>query len=976
MAHARRKPVSTYRLQLRQGFGFAEARALVPYLDALGVTDCYSSPHLKANPGSTHGYDICDHSQLNPELGTSEEFGEFCDALRAHGLGHIVDIVPNHMACDPSANLWWRDVLENGPSSPYAGYFDVDWAPVKPELKGKVLLPILGDQYGRVLERGELKLAVQDGALHLRYFSHDLPINPRQSPRVLGLHLDRLELTLSGHPALREYLSILTALQNLPVYTEQAPARIAERQREKEVARERLARLMAESPDVRTHVTSVVNEANGVPGACASFDVLHTLLEHQAYRLAYWRTAFDEINYRRFFDINELIGMRMEEVAVFEATHGLIGRLVERGQVTGLRVDHPDGLYDPAEYFDRLQAMVCGVTQAADDDSQPPFYVAAEKILSEGERLRSEWPVAGTTGYGFLNLVGGLFIDGRQARLLRRVYGQITGRQETFAEVAYWSKRTIMLTAMASELNVLAHALNRLSERDRRSRDFTLDNCRKVLREVVACFPVYRTYISEGGVSPFDREAIRAATTEARRRNPLMEESIFDFLEDILLTASEAVQKAPDDLVAGELLRFVRKMQQFTGPVQAKGVEDTAFYRYHVLVSANDVGGHPGHLGVSVEEFHDANQRRLAKWPLEMVATATHDTKRGEDARLRISVLSEIPNDWRRAVSEWMRINAGNRSKVEGVWAPDRNDEYLFYQALVGMWPAARSGEPPPGVAPADVVARMVTYLRKAIREAKVHTSWIDEDQAYGRAVTRFVEGTLSGRTAARFLGSFVPLQRRISDVGLVNAVSQLVLKLASPGVPDFYQGTELWDFSLVDPDNRRPVDFEARRRALEHLMPRLAAAEAGEPIGASLADLLADAGNGSIKLFLTACGLRFRRRHAEVFRSGAYASLPVEGPRAEHLVAFARVHSSGTLIAIAPRLVAALCEPDRPWPRGEEVWGSTAIVLPQGLAPRRYHHLLTGETVLATAGQGPAGVVGVGDAFRHLPVALLWSAA
>lgn len=966
MAESRR-PLSTYRLQLNGRFGFADAHALLPYLDDLGITDCYSSPVLKATPASTHGYDICDHGLLNPELGSADDFAAWCAAQRDRGMGHLLDIVPNHMSCNPMANPWWRDVLENGPSSPYAGYFDIDWDPVKTELKGKVLLPLLGDQYGDVLERGELQLRFADGALRVRYFDHDLPINPRQSPRVLGLDLDRLERQLDGDPAAREYLSILTALQNLPVYTEQEPARIVERQREKEVARDRLARLVAESAAIRDHVEAAVRAANGTPGDRASFDRLHALLEHQPYRLAYWRTAIDEINYRRFFDINELVGLRMESPEVFAATHRRLREMIAAGQVTGLRVDHPDGLFDPAEYFERLQQLA---TAARPDTAAAPFYIVAEKILSAGEALRSDWPVAGTTGYGFLNLVLGLFIAGRQATPLRRAYTRLTGRQENFDEIVYQGKRTIMLTAMASELSVLAHALNRISERDRRHRDFTLNSCRMVLREVVACFPIYRTYISPRGVAPFDRVAVQDAIRLARRRNPLMEASIFEFLEDVLLTAP-AEPGTGDDAAGREKLQFAMKLQQFSGPVQAKGVEDTAFYRYHVLVAANDVGGHPGHLGVTPEAFHAANVARRESWPGEMITTATHDTKRGEDTRMRIAALSDMPDAWRRAVSEWMRINGRHRTSVNGNWAPDRNDEYLFYQTLIGVWPAAAAAVP--DQADPALTKRLSDYMQKAVREAKVHTSWIDVDHAYGQAVARFVERALHGPTAARFLRSFVPFQRRVSRVGMLNSLGQLVLKLTSPGVADLYQGNELWDYSLVDPDNRRAVDFAGRRQLLDELMPLIAAAEGGLPCDADVGRLLAGWEDGRIKMFITATTLRWRRRHAEVLLDGSYLPLQVAGPAAEHVVAFARQHHSGTLIVLVPRLTASLTSDSAPLPLGEAAWTATRIVMPPALPQAPYRNLLTGESVRPDQGDdGPA--IAAARALLTCPVALLWT--
>ena len=952
-----RQPVSTYRLQLHGGFRFADARERVSYLALLGVTECYSSPHFKANPGSLHGYDICDHSALNPELGTEADYDAFCGALQAHGLGHIVDIVPNHMAADPRSNPWWRDVLENGPSSPFGDFFDIDWDPVKPELKGRVLLPALGDQYGRVLERGELQLRFEDGALHLWYFDMELPINPRQAPRVLSLQLDRLEQEMAGDPALREYLSILTALQNLPVYTERDTARMVERQREKEVARERLAHLVGASSPIRRHVDAVVREINGVAGDPASFDGLHELLENQAYRLAYWRTASDEINYRRFFDINELVGLRMELPAVFDATHALLKRLIDEGKVTGIRVDHPDGLFDPTNYFERLQEL-----------STKPLYVVAEKILAPGEVLNQNWQVEGTTGYGFLNAVSGLFVDPRHVRTLRRVYTRLTGRTESFEEVAYRSRLTIMLTAMASELNVLAYALNRLSEGDRCSRDFTLTNCRKVLREVAACFPVYRTYVAARGASEFDRDVIATAIAEARRRNPLMEDSIFDFLREILLPAC-GPEGPGDDPAAQERLRFAMRTQQFTSPVQAKGVEDTAFYRHLALISANDVGGHPNRLAVAPEDFHAANRHRLATWPLELLATTTHDTKRGEDARARINVLSEIPDQWRKAVVEWMRVNNRHRTKIHGAWAPDRNDEYLFYQALLGMWPAEAASAPVPERAPDDLVDRLASYVQKAAREAKVHTSWIHEDQEYDRAVGQFVSRTLTGPTAPRFLAAVAPFQRRVARAGMVNSLAQLVLKLASPGVPDFYQGTELWDLSLVDPDNRRPVDFAARQALLDSLRPAIDRTEAGREAADDVADLLEHWNDGAIKLFVTTCGLRFRREHAGLLLRGDYHALESEGSAADHLVAFARHDGSGTLLAIVPRLVMSLTTDSRSLPRGPDTWASTRILLPPLAGSVRYRHVLTGESVEATEDHLPAAAV-----FRTSPVALLWT--
>jgi (1->4)-alpha-D-glucan 1-alpha-D-glucosylmutase len=967
-------PVSTYRLQLHGGFGFAAARRVIAYLAALGVTDCYSSPHLRANPGSSHGYDTCDHRQLNPELGTTADYEAFSAELRAHGFGHIVDIVPNHMAADSLSNPWWRDVLENGESSLYGEFFDVDWNPVKPELTGRVLLPVLGDQYGRVLDRGELRLEYAAGAVVLRYFDLNLPLNPRALPIVLGLDGAAVGHALHpDDPDAREYLSILTGLANLPATTERDPERRAERAREKEVARERLVRLVASSSEVRAHVDACLRHANGEPGRPESFDRLHELLEAQAYRLAYWRTAFDEVNYRRFFDVNGLVALRMEEPRVFEATHALLRELVAAGHITGFRVDHPDGLFDPRAYLERLEEMARAARplDLAPAGSSDRFYFVVEKILSAGEALSDEWPVAGTTGYDFLNLVAGLFIDGRQARPLRRAYTRLTGQQDTFAVVAFQSKRVITLTSMASELSVLAHGLNRISEADRQYRDFTLDSCRKALREVLACCPVYRTYITERGWTAFDRGVIEAAIKEASERNPLMEESIFEFIHDVLLPPDGAAG-VPDDPAARERRRFAMKLQQFSGPVQAKGVEDTAFYRYHVLAAANDVGGHPGQLGVMPAAFHEANARRLEAQPFGMLATSTHDTKRGEDARMRLSVLSELPTEWRRMVAEWMRLNARNRTRLGSLWAPDRNDEYLFYQAVLGAWPPETADQPVPDRAPADLVARIDAYMQKAVREAKVHTSWINQDQEYGRAVAGFVERTLAGRTAARFLASAVPFARRVARAGAVNALAQLTLKLAAPGVPDFYQGSELWDFSLVDPDNRRPVDFDHRARLLDGLEPLIAAADAGTPAEDGVAPLLASWPDGRIKLLATACGLRFRRAHAAFMAGADYVPLVSSGAAADSVVAFARHDRRGTLIAVAPRLVAAATASDR-WPVGANLWSDTALAVPSGLTAARYRHLVTGEIVDAPP-SADGTTLSVARVFGTCPFALLWA--
>jgi (1->4)-alpha-D-glucan 1-alpha-D-glucosylmutase len=963
-----RIPTSTYRLQFHRGFGFADARALVSYLARLGITDCYSSPYLKASPGSTHGYDICDHNELNPELGSDDDYARFTAELAAHGMGQVVDFVPNHMGVNEAANPWWRDVLENGSCSPVASFFDIDWQPVKTELKDKVLLPILGDQYGFVLERAELTLCFEHGGFTLRYFDHDLPVNPRAVPRILEHDLEALRTALGEDaPDFLEYLSIVTALRNLPVYTETDSARVQERHREKQMARERLARLAEATPRIRQHIEGAVHAFNGHAGEPRTFDRLHALLEAQPYRLSYWRTASHEINYRRFFDINQLAGLRMEDARVFAAAHGLILRLVREGKVTGIRIDHIDGLFDPVQYLERLQQAVCAPAVDGNPVGEPALYVVTEKILSAGEALPERWPVAGTSGYDFLNDLNGIFVDRRNYRALLRVYRRFCGVRRAFQDIVYDSKKLIMDTPMSSELNVLAHALNRLSEHDRRTRDFTLNSLRDALKEVVACFPVYRTYVAETGFTEADRAAIDTAVHRARRRNPTMEPSVFAFVRETLLPEPSRA-RGPED--HQRRLAFAMKFQQYTGPVQAKGVEDTAFYRYNALLSLNEVGGDPGRFGCSPADFHARNQQRRQHWPFTMLASSTHDSKRGEDARARLNVLSELPEEWGHHLTSWAKINLANRMIVDGERAPDRNDEYLFYQTLLAAWPPrfeTKTMSPD-----ALLVSRLSDYMLKAAREAKVHTSWITENPAYEAAVMRFVERTLNGPSTPRFLAAFLPFQTRIARLGMVNSLSQVVLKVVSPGVPDFYQGTELWDLSLVDPDNRRAVDYVTRRQMLASLGPFLRAPQ--EPSRArtdAVREMLAHWGDGRIKLFLTATALRLRRACAALFLHGSYEPLEAEGARAQHVVALARRHGPDTVIAVVPRLLTSVTTTTHSIPTGSESWGETRLRLPPDPPHRAYCNLFTGETVEA-AGARAGRTLDLAAILRTCPVALL----
>ena len=638
---------ATYRLQFHRSFTFSDATALVPYISKLGVSHIYASPIMEARPGSAHGYDIVNHDRLNPELGGEEDFAALVDALHLHDMGLILDFVPNHMAVGGADNAWWLDVLEWGWDSPFAEYFDINWRATRPDLKERVLLPILGDQYGVVLENGEIEVRfdAELGSFSAWYFTHRLPISPHTYPSVL---------TQGGKP-----LAQLAADFGALSYHEPRESTAQLKLRLAEGARD---------PAIACAIASALTRVNGRKGQPESFLGLHRLLEAQAYRIADWRVAAEEINYRRFFNINELAGLRMELPEVFERTHRLVGKLIKRGDVQGLRIDHIDGLFDPRAYCERLQQAF------------GPLYVLVEKILAHHESL-PDWPVVGTTGYDFANQVLGLFVDPAGERAMTRFYRRVANRRESFDEVLYASKKRIIQVNLASEMNVLAREFHGLSMRGWRTRDFTLNGILSALEEVVAAFPVYRTYVSTGDVSAEDQRYIEWALAQAKKRWRTADTSIFDFIHEVL-TGHPAARNP--DLRPAEVLRVAMHFQQVTGPVMAKGCEDTAFYRYVRLLALNEVGGDPRRFGLSLAAFHHQMRDRARAWPRAMLTTATHDTKRGEDARVRLALLSEVPREWGRRLMRWRRLNRSYRGQIDDEIVPDRNVEYLFYQALLG----------------------------------------------------------------------------------------------------------------------------------------------------------------------------------------------------------------------------------------------------------------------------------------------------
>jgi (1->4)-alpha-D-glucan 1-alpha-D-glucosylmutase len=869
-------------LQLHAGFTFDDAAGLCDYLAELGITHVYCSPYLQAARGSTHGYDVIDHTKPNRELGGEEGLRRFVAALRAEGLGQVLDIVPNHMAISTRENWWWADVLENGPSSHFASYFDVEWEPPEARLRNTVLLPILSDHYGRVLEAGELQIVRQGAEFQVRYGEKLYPVSPSSLGPVLGKAARQ-----SGSDALA---FLADAFSGLPRPTATDRASVRRRHRDKAVLREQLRRLLDDDPFARAAVDQVVSDMNGDP------DALHALLEMQNYRLAWWRSADRDLGYRRFFDVDTLIGLRMEDEQVFQDTHGRVLEWVREGALDGLRIDHPDGLRDPLEYLERLRAAA------------PEAWIVAEKILERGERLRDGWPIEGTTGYDFLNRVAGLFVDPGGERRLSEFYQEFTGETVDYAGVLHNKKVQVLREVLGSDVSRLTNLLLQICEQHRRHRDYSRHMLTDALRELIAWFPVYRTYIQPyaGQISESDRGFIETAVCAAMRERPDVEAALFEFLRELLTLA-----------VTGDLEKeFVARFQQLTGPAMAKGGEDTAFYTYNRFVALNEVGGDPSVFGTSLREFHEAAVVTQREWPLTMLATDTHDTKRSADVRARLALISEQPGLWIDAVRRWAVSTQPHRS---GEW-PDRNTEYSFYQALVGGWPLC--------------VQRLTSYMEKVSREAKVHTSWTSPQPEYERALRHFVVECLGDSAFMDDVRRFV---EPLIEPGRINSLSQAVIKLTSPGVPDLYQGTELWALSLVDPDNRRPVDHTARRRALASVKSMAAS------------DIWRRADEGLPKMWVTHAALQLRRRQGDALSAqGSYTPVYAQGPLAAHVVAFQR---GEMVMTIVPRLVmkAAGCG------RG------TTVRIPAGA----WVNVMTGDRL-------NGGDVDIGDLWRDFPVALL----
>lgn len=926
-------PSSVYRLQFGPHLNFKQATDLVPYLDDLGIDAVYCSPFFKTPSGSLHGYNIVDSNMLNPELGSEEDYDLFCDALRQRGMGQILDLVPNHVGIY-GGNSIWNDVLENGACSLYADFFDIEWKPKKKELTDKVLIPVLGDRYGAVLERGELKLRYDSAGFSVHYWEHGFPISPTTYPNILEREIDALKGDLGAdNPAFLELLGVLTLFKGLSDHTFTLCENFELRHAAKEDAKKRLFELFEKNEIVSSYIKQQVDYFNQEQ----SFDALDALLNAQFFRLAFWRVAAEEINYRRFFDVNELAAIKIENPQVLDLHHRKVFELLKQGKVQGLRIDHPDGLYDPARYFMDLQKKYLQDVAAVNNQKDPvhdlsraslmeyieavkartktyPLYVIVEKILDRREHLPQDWAVSGTVGYAFLNALNGLFVDAEAESQFSLIYENYVGGTFNIDELCYQKKKLFALIHMSSEVNTLGKQLAYLSECNRHTRDFTKYNLTVALREVIACYPVYRTYITPecDEPSPEEQKSIQIAVAKAKRYTPSMASSTYDFVEDVLMLRFEKLLNDEDRAICRE---FVLRFQQITGPVMAKGVEDTVFYLYNRLLSMNEVGGDLGHFGYTVTAFHRQNHERALRWPYNFLTSDTHDTKRSEDVRLRIDVLSEMPQAWEEQLLIWTRLNEKFRTLIDQDFAPTRNTEYFIYQSLIGGWPDQN----------VDVTfkERFQAYIQKALRESKADTNWINPNEAYEKAVRDFIDGILND---PQFTENFTGFQNKIAGLAKKNALSAWVIKLGTPGVVDVYQGSEFWNYSFVDPDNRRSVDFRARKEVLSQVEASFSEAPA---TAQSLTQIIENKEDVNLKMYYYWRGLTFRRAQYDIFLNGEYYPLDVMGNRQKHAVAFMRKHEGRCVLFVAGRLFAGFAESTAS--SGEaDIWQNTYIVLPK----------------------------------------------
>jgi (1->4)-alpha-D-glucan 1-alpha-D-glucosylmutase len=946
-----RIPLATYRLQFSESFRFNDARALIPYLSRIGVSDVYASPIFKARPGSTHGYDLIDPGQLNPELGTKEDFGALVAEVQAHGMGWLQDIVPNHMAYS-SDNWMLMDLLENGPRSRFYNFFDIFRDHPDPELQRRLLAPFLGGTVEELLQRGELQLSLDAQGLAIRYFDWRFPLHLPTYETVLWHGQGQLSGSMAGDdPPLQEFAELRDTFIRLSDTDDSADKR-----RQLAQAKQTLWRLYNDDAMINIYLDGVLEAYNHPPVGPVEQNPLFMLLERQLFKLVHWRTAHTQINYRRFFYITDFIAMRTQDPKVFHAIHEKIFELARGGVFTGLRIDHVDGLYNPRGYLAALRKAL------------PECYIIVEKILELYEFLAAEWPIQGTSGYKFCNYVNGVFCDRRNEEAFTSLYQRFIGSEPDYEQLLYDEKKKILEWRMGGEIVYLTHLAMQLSDGDDPE---AYESMKRALTALMAAFPVYRTYVDAHQFTERDRTMLADAIDKARQRcsecwsdidravELLLPEPAGELAHTTETSASRAVGSAvlervqTQDVLAVEARRhLLMRFQQFTGPAMAKGFEDTLLYVYNRLLSLNEVGGDPHTFGLAIEQFHEFNERRARDWPHAMSATSTHDSKRGEDARARINVLSEIPDRWEQAIARWTQMNEPLKQRLDGMTAPHPNDEYLLYQTLIGALPF----EP---VEQEGFTQRIKDYLIKAVREAKTFTNWVDTNPQYEDACATFVERLLDRSSDNRFWADFEAFQQEIAEYGIYNSLSQTTLKMTCPGLPDFYQGTDLWDFSLVDPDNRRPVDFPKRARLLDEL-ERMSPDEQSE----LLKGLVSAKQDGRIKLMLIHKGLQARRRNRDLFDRGDYLTASVHGSRAEHVVAFFRTLRDRHALVVVPRFLTSLVRPSEP-PLGKRVWQDTRIDLPEN-ASKGWTDAITGKTLNIS----PEAFLG--DILSEFPVAIL----
>ncbi|MEG3974935.1 malto-oligosyltrehalose synthase [Microcoleus sp. herbarium8] len=928
-----RIPTATYRIQFHGGFKFEAAKQIVSYLEELGITDLYASPIFKARKGSTHGYDVVDSNLLNPELGNSEDFESLTYEIKQRKMGWLQDIVPNHMAYD-TQNLLLSDVLENGPDSDYFDYFDIEWNHAYENLRGRVLAPLLGNFYGECLENGEIQLQYREKGLTINYYDLKLPVKIDSYGKFITHNLGHLGRELGRrHPDFIKLLGIIYLIKN-------TSSEVKGKARYDQIAfvKGLLWELYNQNPVVHEFIDENINVFNGEKGNAESFNLLDDLLSDQFYRLSFWKVGAEEINYRRFFTVNELMSVKVEEIKVFHKNHALIFEMVEEGKFTGLRIDHIDGLYDPTEYLKRLRERV-GDT-----------YTTVEKILEHEEDLPSYWPIEGTSGYDFLNYVNGVFCRCDREEQFSEIYHRFTRLTVPYEQLFLEKKGLIVEKNLAGDVDNLAQLLKNISGHSRQGNDFTRSGLEKALSAVLTVFPVYRTYINQEGLRESDRTYVKYAIAHAKELVPRLLKEL-KFIETLLLLEEEETLTVEQK---EERRHFVMKLQQLTGPLMAKGVEDTLLYVYYRLLSLNEVGGNPSQFGVSLADFHEFNKQQQIAWPHKMNATATHDTKRGEDVRARINVLSEIPEEWEQQVRSWRELNSSKKINFVNRMVPDTNDEYFLYQTILGSFPFE-------GIENTDYVDRLKDYAIKAVREAKVYTAWLRADNDYETGFMTFIESVLENSENNQFLKNFLPFWKKVADYGIFNSLSQTLLKITAPGVPDIYQGTEFWDLSHVDPDNRRPVDFDRRIQVLQEIKQ-----QAKTDILQLVEDLIATREDARIKLFLTARLLEARKEYLEVFKSGDYQSLQVVGTFKDNAIAFARSFGDTTIIVVAPRFLTGVVKPAE-IPIGKQVWKDTHLVLSEQM-PSVWKDAITNQPVESN------GTLEIGDALGYFPAALLIS--